>query len=52
MQADIVVVGFGPSSAGFLTTLAAEVSKTNPDGTPLYESRVMPGCPLQIRTPV
>ncbi|MGN0827445.1 MAG: 4Fe-4S ferredoxin [Kiritimatiellia bacterium] len=48
MQADIVVVGFGPSSAGFLTTLAAEVSKTNPDGTPLYESRVMPGCPLQI----
>ena len=48
MQADIVVTGFGPAAAGFLTTLAPELAKTKEDGTPLYESKVMPGCPLQV----
>lgn len=48
MQADIVVTGFGPASAGFLTTLAPELAKMKEDGTPLYESKVMPGCPLQV----
>ncbi len=45
MQADIVVTGFGPAAAGFLTTLAPELAKTKEDGTPLYESKAMPGCP-------
>ena len=49
MQADIVVTGFGPAAAGFLTTLAPELAKTKEDGTPLYyESQAMPGCPLQV----
>ena len=48
MQADIVVTGFGPAAAGFLTTLAPELAKTKEDGTPLYESKAMPGCPLQV----
>jgi electron-transferring-flavoprotein dehydrogenase len=48
MQADIVVTGFGPAAAGFLLTLAPELAKTKEDGTPLYESKVMPGCPLQV----
>lgn len=46
MEADIVCVGFGPATAGFLTTLAN--SLMNDDGTPLFESKVMPGMPLQI----
>lgn len=48
MQADIVVAGFGPAAAGFLLTLAPELAKTKEDGTPLYESKAMPGCPLQV----
>ena len=48
MEADIVVTGFGPAAAGFLTTLAPELQKTKEDGTPLLESKVMPGCPLQV----
>ena len=48
MQADIVVAGFGPAAAGFLTTIGPELDKTKDDGTPLYESRAMPGCPLQV----
>ena len=48
MQADIVVTGFGPAAAGFLTTLAPELAKTKEDGTPLYESKAMLGCPLQV----
>ena len=48
MQADIVVTGFGPAAAGFLLTLAPELAKTKEDGTPLYESKAMPGCPLQV----
>lgn len=48
METDIVVAGFGPAAAGFLLTLAPELSKMKEDGTPLYESRVMPGMPLQV----
>ncbi|UCF36430.1 MAG: 4Fe-4S ferredoxin [Acidobacteriota bacterium] len=43
---DIVCVGFGPAAGGFLTTLSREL--LNEDGTPRYESKVMPGMPLQI----
>lgn len=45
-EADIVCVGFGPATGGFLTTLSrAAVDET---GMPLLESRVMPGMPLQV----
>jgi electron-transferring-flavoprotein dehydrogenase len=46
MDADIVCVGFGPASGGFLTTLSREL--VNPDGTPALESPSMPGMPLQV----
>ncbi len=46
LEADIVCVGFGPATAGFLTTLSRQLS--NPDGTPAVESTVMPGLPLQV----
>lgn len=48
IEADIAVVGFGPASAGFLLTLAPELAKTKEDGTPLHESKAMPGMPLQV----
>jgi electron-transferring-flavoprotein dehydrogenase len=46
MDVDIACVGFGPATAGFLTTLSRGLIK--PDGTPAVESSVMPGLPLQI----
>ena len=46
MDADIVCVGFGPASAGFLTTLSKQL--VNSDGTPAVESAVMPGMPPQV----
>jgi electron-transferring-flavoprotein dehydrogenase len=46
MEADIVCVGFGPGTGGFLTTLAKGMIKE--DGTPAFESRVTPGSPLQV----
>jgi electron-transferring-flavoprotein dehydrogenase len=46
MDADIVCVGFGPATAGFLTTLSKQL--VNPDGTPAVESAVMPGMPPQV----
>jgi len=46
MDVDIVCVGFGPATAGFLTTLAPML--LNEDGTPAIESAVMPGMPLQV----
>ncbi len=46
MDADIVCVGFGPATAGFLTTLVRGM--TGPDGAPRFESRVAPGMPLQV----
>jgi len=46
MEADIVCVGFGPATAGFLSTLTKQL--VNPDGTPAIESAVAPGLPLQV----
>ncbi|MGO8767137.1 MAG: 4Fe-4S ferredoxin [Limisphaerales bacterium] len=46
MQADIVCVGFGPATAGFLATLSQRM--INPDGSPAVESAVLPGMPPQV----
>ena len=46
MDVDIVCVGFGPATAGFLTTLSREL--VNPDGTPKLESASTPGLPAQV----
>jgi electron-transferring-flavoprotein dehydrogenase len=46
MDVDIVCVGFGPATAGFLTTLSRQL--VNPDGTPAVESSAMPGMPPQV----
>ena len=46
MDVDIVCVGFGPATAGFLSTLSKKIIKE--DGTPLVESAAMPGMPPQI----
>lgn len=43
---DVVCVGFGPATGGFLTTLARAL--LHEDGTTRLESRVMPGMPLQV----
>ena len=46
MDTDIVCVGFGPATAGFLTTLSKQL--TNADGTAAVESATMPGMPPQV----
>jgi electron-transferring-flavoprotein dehydrogenase len=46
MDVDIVCVGFGPATGGFLTTLSRGL--LNADGTPKVESAVMPGAPPQV----
>ncbi len=46
MDVDIVCVGFGPATGGFLTTLSREL--VNGDGTPKLESTVSPGLPPQV----
>ncbi len=46
IDVDIVCVGFGPATAGFLFTLTKHL--TNPDETPVLESTVAPGQPLQV----
>jgi len=46
MDVDIVCVGFGPATAGFLTTLSRQLM--NPDGSPAIESPTNPGLPLQV----
>ena len=46
MDVDIVCVGFGPATAGFLATLSKQL--VNADGTPAVESGVMPGLPPQV----
>ncbi|MCX6910382.1 MAG: 4Fe-4S ferredoxin, partial [Verrucomicrobia bacterium] len=46
MDVDIVCVGFGPATGGFLTTLSRHL--TNADGTPRFESAVAPGMPPQV----
>ena len=43
---DIVCVGFGPATGGFLTTLGRGLAARA--GTPAGESRVAPGLPLQV----
>ena len=45
MDVDIVCVGFGPATAGFLTRSRAP---GQPDGTPAIESPSNPGLPLQV----
>jgi electron-transferring-flavoprotein dehydrogenase len=46
LDADIVCVGFGPATAGFLTTLSKRL--LNPDHTPAVESPSTPGCLPQV----
>jgi electron-transferring-flavoprotein dehydrogenase len=46
LDADIVCVGFGPATGGFLTTLSRGLLRD--DGTPAVESGSMPGMPLQV----
>ena len=46
MEVDIACVGFGPATAGFLTTLSRAIMDES--GQLLLESRVMPGMPLQV----
>ncbi|WP_022663458.1 4Fe-4S ferredoxin [Paucidesulfovibrio longus] len=46
MDADIVCVGYGPATAGFLATLAPALM--NEDGTPIADSQAMPGMPPQV----
>jgi electron-transferring-flavoprotein dehydrogenase len=46
MDADIVCVGFGPATAGFLATLSKQL--VNPDGTPAVESATVPGMAPQV----
>jgi electron-transferring-flavoprotein dehydrogenase len=46
MDVDIVCIGFGPASGGFLTTLSRGI--LNPDGSPAIESPTAPGLPLQV----
>ena len=49
MEADIVCVGFGPATAGFLTTLSREFAKTDPaQPRSNWESAVAPGLPPQV----
>jgi len=46
MDVDIVCVGFGPATGGFLTTLSRAL--VDASGNTVLESRVMPGMPLQV----
>ncbi len=46
MDVDIVCVGFGPATAGFLSTLSRHM--VDPEGAPVVESAVMPGMPPQV----
>jgi electron-transferring-flavoprotein dehydrogenase len=46
MDADIVCVGFGPATAGFLFTLSKQL--VNADGAPAVQSAVAPGLPIQV----
>lgn len=46
MDVDLVCIGFGPATGGFLSTLSR--SLLNPDGSPVVESAVAPGLPPQI----
>jgi len=46
MEVDIACVGFGPATGGFLTTLT-QAWNNNP-ADPAFESKVVPGMPLQV----
>ena len=46
IDVDIACVGFGPATGGFLTTLNRAWTDNPTD--PAFESRVLPGMPLQI----
>jgi flavin-dependent dehydrogenase len=46
MAVDIACVGFGPASGGFLTTL--ERALAGREDHPAFQSRAMPGMPLQV----
>jgi electron-transferring-flavoprotein dehydrogenase len=46
MEVDIACAGFGPAMGGFLTTLTQAWNENPAD--PAFESRVMPGMPLQV----
>ncbi len=46
MEVDIACAGFGPATGGFLTTLTQAWSENPAD--PAFESRVVPGMPLQV----
>ncbi len=46
VDVDIVCVGFGPATAGFLATLSKHL--LNADGTPALQSATTPGLPPQI----
>jgi electron-transferring-flavoprotein dehydrogenase len=46
MDVDLVCVGFGPATAGFLATLSQGLLKA--DGTPAVQSSAVPGMPLQV----
>ncbi len=46
MEVDIVCVGFGPATGGFMTTLSRALQ--DPEAQPYLQSRAMPGMPLQI----
>ncbi len=46
IDVDIVCVGLGPATGGFLKTLSQGLIRE--DGTPEIESKVMPGMPLQV----
>jgi electron-transferring-flavoprotein dehydrogenase len=46
LEVDIVCVGFGPATGGFLTTLSRAMC--GEDGGAALQSRVLPGMPLQI----
>src|ERR1035438_10479504 len=46
MEVDIACAGFGPAMGGFLTALTRELG-AHPDD-PAFESKAMPGMPLQV----
>ncbi len=46
IDVDIACVGFGPATGGFLTTLTKAWTENPTD--PAFESKAMPGMPLQI----
>ena len=49
MDADIVCVGFGPATAGFLATLSRQLANSDPAAAgPAVESATAPGMPPQV----